>query len=357
MLSSSSQPAARRPALPGVAAGMAGSLAFGITIVIGRSLARSGIGASAVLAIRFGLGGAVLLAILAASRRPLLPAPGERVAAVLLGGIGYSVESSFFYLGLAHGTASAVSLLFYVYPALVVALELLVLRVVPGRRTIGCLVLSAAGTLLVVVSAGGVRISTAGVVYALASAVAFAAYLLASERLLTRTDALTSGAWVTLGCATAQLGRAGVTGQIAIPPGHWVQLAGYGLATSAAFVLMFTALHRLGSSLTAVIMTMEAPFAVVLAAIFLGESLGPLQLVGGAATLTSAIVIARTPAGYRYRHRRLRIVRGPGKAEEVGRLGDGRPRRRGRGPGGAEGRRSQPVRGRGHRGVGRRGEG
>jgi drug/metabolite transporter (DMT)-like permease len=298
----SSPAATRRPALPGVAAGMAGSLAFGITIVIGRSLARAGIAASAVLAIRFGIGGAVLLAILAASRRPLLPAAGERVAAVLLGGFGYSIESTFFYLGLAHGTASAVSLLFYVYPALVVVLELLVLRIAPARRTIGCLVLSAAGTLLVVVSAGGVRISTLGVVYALASAVSFAGYLLASERLLTRTDALTSGAWVTLGCAAAQLARAVITGQLAVPPGHWVQLAGYGAATSVAFVLMFTALHRLGSSLTAVIMTMEAPFAVVLAAIFLGESLGPLQLLGGAATLTAAVVIARTPAGSGHRH-------------------------------------------------------
>jgi drug/metabolite transporter (DMT)-like permease/uncharacterized protein YjbJ (UPF0337 family) len=310
----SSPTATRRPALPGVAAAIAGSLAYGVTIVIGRSLARAGIAAPAVLAIRFGLGGLALLAILVASRRPLLPVAGERVAAVLLGGFGYSIESSFFYLGLAHGTASAVSLLFYSYPALVVVLELLVVRIVPGRRTIGCLALSAAGTLLVVVSAGGVRISTAGILYALASAVSFAGYLLASEKLLTRTDALTSGAWVILGCAAAQLGRAIVTGQTAVPPGHWVQLAGYGAATSAAFVLMFTALHRLGSSVTAVIMTMEAPFAVVLAAIFLSESVGPLQLVGGAATLTAAMVIARTPAGYG--HRQVRMGR-TGKAKEV----------------------------------------
>jgi uncharacterized protein YjbJ (UPF0337 family) len=61
-------------------------------------------------------------------------------------------------------------------------------------------------------------------------------------------------------------------------------------------------------------MTMEAPFAVVLAAIFLSESVGPLQLVGGAATLTAAMVIARTPAGYG--HRQVRMGR-TGKAKEV----------------------------------------
>lgn len=283
-----------------MAAAIAGSLAFGITIAIGRTLARAGIAASAVLTIRFGVGGAVLLAILAATRRPLLPVAGERAAAVLLGAFGYSVESTFFYLGLAHGSAAAVSLLFYFYPAMVVVLESLVGRVAPRRLTVGCLMLSFAGTVLVVVSGGGVQISTAGVVFALASAATFSGYLVASERLLIRTDALTSGAWVTLGCAAAQLVKGTVMGQLAVPPGHWVQLAGYGAATSAAFGLLFAALHRLGSSLTAVIMTMEAPFAVVLAAIFLGESVEPLQLVGGAATLTAAVVIARSPIGYRH---------------------------------------------------------
>jgi drug/metabolite transporter (DMT)-like permease len=291
----------RRPELPGVAAAMAGSLAYGITIAIGRSLARAGIAAPAVLSIRFGVGGAVLVAILVASRRPLLPARGERAAAVLLGAFGYSVESTFFYLGLTHGSAAAVSLLFYSYPAMVVMLESLVGRVAPHRRTVGCLMLSFAGTVLVVISAGGVQISTSGVLFALASAATFSGYLVASERLLTRTDAVTSGAWVTLGCAAAQLVRGLITGQLAVPPGHWVQLAGYGAATSAAFGLLFAAIRRLGSSRTAVIMTMEAPFAVVLAAIFLGESIGPLQLVGGAATLTAAVVIARSPMGYRPR--------------------------------------------------------
>jgi drug/metabolite transporter (DMT)-like permease len=284
-----------RPAVTGVAAAVGGAFAFGITIAIGRSLARAGIPAPTALGVRFGLGAAVLLAALVVSRRPLLPVAGERAAAVLLGALGYAVESTFFYLGLSHGSAAAVALIFYSYPAIVVVLELVIRGVGPGRRTIGALLLSVVGTVAVVASAGGVRISAAGVAFALASATTFSVYLVTSERLLTATDALTSGAWVTLGCAAAQLARGAATSQLRLPPGHWVQLAGYGAATSAAFGLMFTALHRLGSSRTAVVMTMEALFAVILAAAFLGESVGPVQAIGGAAVLGAAAVISLSP--------------------------------------------------------------
>jgi len=81
-----------RPPQPGGATGLAaavvGSLAYGITVVIGRDLAQAGFTPAIGLGIRFGIAAVVLFGIQAATRRPLLPAPGERIAAVLLGAIG-----------------------------------------------------------------------------------------------------------------------------------------------------------------------------------------------------------------------------------------------------------------------------
>jgi drug/metabolite transporter (DMT)-like permease len=62
---------------------------------------------------------------------------------------------------------------------------------------------------------------------------------------------------------------------------------------------MFAGLRRLGPAPTAVVMTLEALFAIVLSGLFLGESLGPLQIVGGVAILAATVLIGlsqETPA-------------------------------------------------------------
>ena len=60
---------------------------------------------------------------------------------------------------------------------------------------------------------------------------------------------------------------------------------------------MFVALVRLGPTRTAVVMTLEAFFAVVLAAVFLQEGLAPTQVAGGIAILVAAAEVAGSRAG------------------------------------------------------------
>ncbi len=58
---------------------------------------------------------------------------------------------------------------------------------------------------------------------------------------------------------------------------------------------MFAALRRIGSARTSVLLTLEAVFAIVLAAVFLGEALGAIQAVGGACVLAGAVIISLSP--------------------------------------------------------------
>jgi drug/metabolite transporter (DMT)-like permease len=279
-------------------AALAGGAAFcyAITIVVGRSLAKAHLPPSTTLGLRFSFAGLVLLAVLAVRRMPLLPPRGERLGVIGLGALGYATESTFFYLALGRGTAAAVALLFYAYPAIVTAFQFAIGERTAGRTTLIALMLSATGTALIVTTGDRFSITTTGVLYALGSATTFAVYLVTSYRVVKRTDALTSGAWVAIGAAVALLIRGAVFGGLVWPSGRWLQLALYALATSAAFSLMYAGLFRLGPSRTSVVMTLEAFFAVVLGALVLGEGLSPLQLVGGAAVLagTALISIRRT---------------------------------------------------------------
>lgn len=284
-----------RRALLGSLMGATAAMSYGVTVVIGRELAKAHLPPADALGFRFGIAGVLLVLLLAVARRPLLPAPGERVRVFLFGAIGYAVESTFFYSGLARGTAAAVTLLFYSYPAVVTIVDLLITRTRPQRAVVVALVLSASGAGVIAAGSGSVDITTAGIICALLAAASFAAYLIAGDRLLHKTDSATIAAWTALGASASLLTFATVAGQVQVPTDRWWHFLVYGAATASAFAFMFAALRRIGPQRTSVLLTLEAVFAILLAAIFLDEALGAVQALGGACVLAGAVIISLSP--------------------------------------------------------------
>lgn len=270
-----------------------GATSFGCTILFSRFVARDGLAPSVALGIRFGCAGALLLGILAIMRRPLLPPPGERLRAFALGFCVYAVESTFFYMGLQRGTAAAVALIFYAYPA-VVALAETVLGGKPMRgQTWLALALAVSGSAIVAIGGGQVVISPIGVLCVCGSIVMFSTYVLLSDRVLHRTDSLTAATWTAIGASIGVTLFGAVRNQLEMPSGHVLAaLFANGLATASAFTLFFVVLGRIGPTRTGICMALEAVTGVLLAAIFLGESVRPIVAVGGVAVLTGAVLAA-----------------------------------------------------------------
>lgn len=290
--------ARRAPAAAGataaVALACAGAAGYGVTVVIGRSLARDGLAPATALGIRFAVAAALLAALLAvrgvprAARRSLL-------ALLALGAIGYAGQSTLFYLSLQRGTAATSILLFYAYPTLVCAIGWLALREGrPSAGTAAALALSVGGSALVAAGDGPVAIDPLAVVFALGSALVFGLYVIAGQRLAAGVDAMVKAAGVAAGAAVASLAQGSLTDGLASPGGRWLLLVAYGVFTAAAFTLMFAALGRLGARHTSIVMTLEAVFAIGLAALLLGEPLGLWQALGGAALLAATGLVGRS---------------------------------------------------------------
>lgn len=296
-------------ALEGVGLAAAGAIAYGVATVIGRTLAGSGVDSASALGIRFAIAAAILAALLRLRGVSMRPVAGEWVSTFLLGAVGYTVESTLFYMSLGHGSAAACILLFYAYPAIVTAVELFCGRTQLTGGTMVALLLSVAGTATVVAMGRDVSISPAGVVLALAAATAYALYLVVGRGIGRRSDAMTTACWVAAGAATSSAARGLIGGTLHLPSGHLLQIVGYGAATAAAFGLTFAALARIGASHTAVVSTLEAASTVVLAGFVLGEGISAVQALGGVAVLAAAAVIARSHSRERPQNvRRMRRV-------------------------------------------------
>ena len=160
-------PLARGPPAAVALAGC-GAAAYGVTVVIGRKLARSGMAPATALGVRFAIAAAVLAVLLRAAPRRAVWRAGASLRILALGAIGYAGQSSLFYLSLQRGTAATSILLFYAYPALVCVIGWLALgERRPARRTALALGLSAAGTATVAAASGPLTVSALGVACAL----------------------------------------------------------------------------------------------------------------------------------------------------------------------------------------------
>lgn len=277
----------------GVLLAAIGAVGYGVTVVVGEDLADAHLGPTTSLGVRFAVGGVLLAIVLRIRRTPLFP--NRRVVLIGLGlGVAYAAESTFFFSALERGTAAATALVFYVYPAIVTIVELVRGRERPQRTTFVALGLSTAGAAVVVVAGGEVSITGAGVGFAVAAAVTFSAYLLIGREFSEGVDPMTMACWVSIGASISNLGRGAVMQQLVNPSDRALEIVLYGAASSVAFTLMFAAMSRIGAARVAVVMTLELVASVVMAAVFLGESVNVLEGVGGVGVLAAAIVIART---------------------------------------------------------------
>lgn len=278
----------------GAVAGVLAGLGYAFTVICGRNLSKAHLNVTTVLSIRFGVSGFVLVCVCLVRRVAPRPVREEWLGIFLLGAIGYMIESSFFFAAIARGSTAAVSLLFYVYPALVTVIEAVRGRRLPSRLVMGALGLSITGSALVAGATGHVDIERLGVVFALCSATTFALYVTVGARLSEKSDPMAIGAWVALGASASFTVRAIVGAGYSATAGHWPILIGNGLANAVAFGMMFACLGLLGPARASVVLTTEAVFTVILSYLILHEDLSAIQMVGAVGVLAAAVTVARS---------------------------------------------------------------
>jgi len=269
-------------------------VAFGVATVVARDLAGSGVAPETVLVVRFGLGALCLGALALIRGRSLLPAPGERLAAALLGTALYATQASLFFAAVERGSAGLATVLFYTYPAMVVGTEAMLTRTPPDRSFVFAVGLAALGTISVALSGSDVSFSGAVLAFALAAAGLFCVYLVLSARYLARTDRVVASMWVTGGASAGIALRGAVAGGLEVPTGHWLELGIAGIATGVAFATLLTALRHIGPARTAVVLNIEIVAAVGFGAVILGESLGTAALIGAVAIFIAASWVTYT---------------------------------------------------------------
>lgn len=273
--------------------------AFGAMAIFGKLAYDNGANVGTLLAIRFVLA-AALFWILALAGRALLAelralAPRDIAIALGLGAAGYALQAGCYFTALERIDASLLSLLLYTFPAMVAVAAVALGRERLTPRRLIALALASAGLVLVLAGAGAGSIDALGAGLALSAAVVYSTYILVSDGVAARvrpgllSALVCTGAAVSLVASTALLGQlrpAEVTGA------GWGWLAALALvSTVVAIALFFAGLRRVGPTTASILATVEPVVTVLLAFAVFGETLGPVQLVGGGFVVAAVLAL------------------------------------------------------------------
>ena len=265
---------------------------FGVMPVLTKVVYDDGVGTSGVLSVRFSAA-AVLLLLIARLRGETLPRGRQLLTLVLLGGVGYVVESLCYFSALSRISAGLTALLLYLYPAIVVVLSAVLLRHRPSRVAVGCVVVATVGTALTIGPVAGGQ--AVGVLLGLSAAASYALYIVLSSQAISGVGPFATSAVVMGSCALVYDAFALSTGA-ALPSSAsaWAALAGVTVfGTVVAVACFFAALPLLGPGDTAVLSTLEPVVSVTVAAVALGERLSAVQVAGGVLVIAAVVVLAR----------------------------------------------------------------
>ena len=290
-------------AATGTACVVASAVAFGAMAILARIAFASGVDTPTLLALRFAIAAAVMVAI-SVVRKVELPSGRTLVVVALLGAVGYGGQAFSFFTALTLAPAGVVALLLYLHPALVALLAAVFLRERLTGVKLVALALALAGTVLTIAPAlasngldGGAGVAL-GIAFAVAAAVFYSLYIIVGAWIGRRVAAFPVSTVVIASAAGLFIVALLIRGP------QWPQGSGRlarghchcALSTVAAVTLYFAGLRRIGPTRASTLSTLEPLVTVTLAAIVLGEDIAPVQMAGGALILAAVVLLARARA-------------------------------------------------------------
>lgn len=276
----------------GFSAVVLSAVGFGAMAIFARWAYADGADVVAVLFLRFLFAGLAMVAFMVATHRPW-PRPSACLVLVFMGGIIYVCQSYSFFAALQYASAGLVALLLYLYPFLVTVLGTLIFKEPLGAKRLLAVLLAFMGTALALW--GGLSGSVLGIALGALSAFLYSAYILIGSRVLKAEEPYGSATLVMLSAAVSFGILAWMIGP-AFPQSAsgWASVMAIAVfSTVVAMVGFFIGMRMLGAADAATLSTLEPVVTIALAAIFLGESLQPLQLVGAMIVLGAVVWLTR----------------------------------------------------------------
>jgi len=217
----------------------------------------------------------------------------QGISLVILGLVFYANIVFFFYRAVQYISPAVASLILYTYPAIVGVMGHFFLGERLNSKKIVSLIIVMAGCALVV-SGPMDRIAGRGIVYAVLTAVFYSVYIVGNRKILSDIHPVVSAAYMGASCAVYFLLFQVIQGTYTFSFDAVTLTAMLVLAfwsTIIGILCFFKGMIILGASKSSIVSTIEPLFTALLAWLLLGDTISPLQWVGGICILLGVLFL------------------------------------------------------------------
>ncbi len=273
------------------------NMALGLNSTFAKFAYRAGLDPNTLTAMRLGVAAVVLWLLFITRWQGLISISRQALLGCMVMGAANFVAQISYYWGLTRINASIGTLIFYLYPAVVILLLRLRGEALTTRRLARLGIALIGVALLVDITGNGVDMI--GVLLVFITILTYALHLVIGQFVINDV------ADATLVAATCH--RPGwrcwpcqASGWRSAAARRWSRGRGGDarvglLGTVVARLAMFTAIKRVGSTQLALLGVVEPVITVAVARVFLGETLAPIQWIGGGLVLASLLLVDLPP--------------------------------------------------------------
>ena len=283
----------------GVCLVLVSALGFGMMPILALYAYRGGVNVPTLLFLRFGIASLCLFAYLSARRTQWGVSGRELRRLFVLGAVLYTLQSTFYFSAVRYIPASLAALILYLYPVIVALLAALVEKeALPVRMAPPALV-SLAG-IAVVLGAPLDRPDWMGVLLAFSAAVTYSVYIILGRRVVAKTPAVVTTAFVAAFAAASFFLYGSVTHDLTLDltVRTWGLILGIvAFSTILAMATFFAGMDAIGAARASILSTVEPLFTIGFSVLLLQETLTWIQGAGALMVLSGTvwIILQREP--------------------------------------------------------------
>lgn len=264
--------------------GAIAAASFGLNPTFTLPLYGCGMNPDSVLLLRYGLSVPIIAALILLRGRSFR-IPKEGILPLAGIGVAMTISSLALYISYNYMAAGIASTILFVYPLIVAIIMAVFYHEKLTMQTILCILLATSGILLLYNVGGGETLSPYGTAMALASALAYAIYLVGvNQKHLAGIATLTITFWVLLTGSAIYAGRIALgLSELTLPDTWYLWLDAVGLAVVPTVISLFCttkAIQIIGSTPTAILGALEPATAVIMGMLLFHEGMTGREAFG-----------------------------------------------------------------------------
>jgi drug/metabolite transporter (DMT)-like permease len=253
----------------------------------------SGVTTTTLLFLRFAFAAIIFFAYLFVKEKNWKITKRQILFLILLGGILYTMQSTFYFSAVKYIPASLAALLLYLHPIFVAVLSFLFNKEKPSKKIIIAIILSLIGILFVLGSPKG-HINLIGILLAVGAAIVYSIYILIGDRVTKQLSPMITCAFISLFCSLSLFFGGTFTHTISFhfEKMGWFMAVGVGFFCSVvAMFTFFAGMKIIGPTKATILSMIEPVVTFILSTILFHEKMSAFQLLGGVIVLIGAILV------------------------------------------------------------------